>query len=70
MAGRVSRTAGFGDPQAGGVTGGEDHAVLAGRDNAEKLDDFRRAQHDRQGLGLFGAGMISSKRQSFLSVTL
>ena len=45
---------GFRDPQAGSVTGGEDHAMLASIDAAKEVYDFLRAQNDGQLLGLLG----------------
>ena len=45
---------GFGDPQAGGVAGRQDRAMLEAGLRREKLHHLFGAEHDRQGLRLLG----------------
>jgi hypothetical protein len=45
---------GFADAQAGRVAGGENHPVIGQVDAVEEVDDFVRAEHDRERLGSAG----------------
>lgn len=44
--------------------------MLVAADAVEKLKDFLRTEYTGRVCGFFGAGMMSSKRQSFWSLTL
>jgi hypothetical protein len=46
---------GFGNAQAGGVAGRQDRVVFDVFDAAEKMENFRSAEDDRQLLGLPGS---------------
>src|ERR1700694_4869012 len=49
---------GFGDAQAGGVAGRQDRLVFDAFDAAEKLENLRSAENDRQLLGLPRSGDV------------
>ena len=59
----------LGDAQAGCVARGEDGAVLGAADAVEKLQHLFRLKTTGSVCGFFGAGMMSSNFQSFLSET-
>jgi hypothetical protein len=60
---------GFGDAQAGGVAGRQDRLVFDAFDAAEKLENLRSAENGNF-LGCLGAGMLASRFQPLLRVTL
>ena len=61
---------GFGDPQAGRVTDGQNHAVLQIVHRAQEARHFLLAQHNRQLFRLTTGGISSSTTQGRLRVTV
>jgi hypothetical protein len=60
----------FRDTQSSGVTSGQNRSMLGTPHATEEVQDFLRAQNNKQLLGFFGAGIASSNAQSFLRETL
>jgi hypothetical protein len=60
----------FGNAQAGGVAGRQDRLVFDVFDAAEKMEDLRSTENDRQLLGLLGSRDVRFQVPASLEVTL
>ena len=61
---------GLRDAQPGGVAGGQDRAVLEGRDAREEADDYLGAEHDREPSRLLWSRVHGVDGQGFCRVTV
>ena len=49
-----AESAGFGDPETGGISSGHDGFMLHQTDSRQDAENFFRTENDREGLGPFG----------------